>query len=348
MIRSYRSLPLPSLPRPLRRFTLPGGPRPLRRYTLLGLIGLLGYPGLGVTTARVGMLGALGPASLAAQTPERAPAVVELPSSSRAMALGHAFQAGPDADAVFYNPALASRARGFALGIHWLTGASRAFTAAAAGEWFGGGIAIGLQGLEYGADHLEGARPGGLDALVADGPTAVSELAATVAYGRDLLGLRVGVAARLLDQRFDTRRRQDVAWDVGVARALGPGTASLAVRHLAPERTVHGVTSNPPTDVTLGWSGYGRPVGPLDLGLAAAVTRRDDGEFVAGGGLEFGYWPVRGRTFVARVGARRVPEGEASPFTVGGSFWGDMLIVDYAFQPLDGTDGIHRLTLGWR
>ena len=78
------------------------------------------------------------------------------------------------------------------------------------------------------------------------------------------------------------------------------------------------------------------------------MTRRADGEWVVGGGLEFGYWPVRGRTFVARIGARTIPEGEASPLSLGGSFWGDDLVVDYAFQPVDGTDGVHRITLGWR
>jgi hypothetical protein len=120
------------------------------------------------------------------------------------------------------------------------------------------------------------------------------------------------------------------------------------VRNLGPERSLDGVDVRLPTDVTLGWGGYGRPLGPLDLGAAAALGRRADGEVVFGGGLELGYWPVQGRTFVARVGVRNVPEGEASPVTFGGSFWGDRLVLEYAFQPVDDADGLHRVTLGWR
>jgi hypothetical protein len=291
----------------------------------------------------------LGAGPLAAQTPGREPAVVELPAGARAAGLGHAFQADAgDSDAVFWNPALASRAGGFALGLQGLTTAARAFTVSAAAPWYGGGVAVGLQALEYGTDVAPGEREGGIDPLLADGGEAVGELVATVAYGRTLAGFTVGVAGKLVDQRFGDARQQDLAADVGVAHALGPGWASLAVRNLGPERSLDGVDVRLPTDVTLGWGGYGRPLGPLDLGAAAALGRRADGEVVFGGGLELGYWPVQGRTFVARVGVRNVPEGEASPVTFGGSFWGDRLVLEYAFQPVDDADGLHRVTLGWR
>ncbi len=264
------------------------------------------------------------------------------------MGLGQAFQAAPDADAVFYNPALASRAEGFALGVHWLTDAARAFTVSAAMPWWGGGVAVGLQSLEYGVGGASSLGIGGVDRLLTDGPTAVSELAATLAFGREFFGVRVGAAARLVDQRVGGSRRQEIVGDVGLAHDLGPGTIALAVRHLGASDLDAQTPWDPPTDVTLGWSAYGRQVGPLDLGVATAVTRRDDGEFLYGGGVELAYWPVRGRTFVARIGGRTVPEGDASPVTFGGSYWGDVLIVDYAFQPMDGGDGLHRFTLGWR
>jgi hypothetical protein len=64
-----------------------------------------------------------------------------------------------------------------------------------------------------------------------------------------------------------------------------------------------------------------------------------------------GYWPVRGRTFVGRLGAQVVPEGsDASPFTFGFAFWGDDLVVEWAFQPFDGApeSGTHRFSIGWR
>lgn len=294
-------------------------------------------------------LGLMGfPATSTAQTPGGEPAVVELPSSTRAMGLGHAFQAGPDPDGVFYNPALASRARGFALGVHMLTSAARGYTVSAATPWLGGGVAVGLQAMEYGADHGLGQRAGGVDPILADGGTGVSEMAATLAYGRDVFGIRTGLSGRLLDQRFGPVRRQALVLDVGLAHSLGPGTLALAARHLGGEEDGAAGRSDPPTDVTLGWSAWGQPVGPLDLGVATSVTRREDGEVLYGGGIELGYWPVRGRTFVVRMGGVSVPEGEASPLTFGGSFWGDALVLDYAFQPVDGTDGVHRVTVGWR
>lgn len=318
-----------------------------------------------VAPARLGcvVLGAWGaavgfPSPLAAQTPQREPAVVELPASARALGLGHAFQSdAPDPDAVFYDPALASLGQGFALGIHWLTDAARSYTASAAGSWLGGGVALGLRTLEYGTPFAPGERAGGIDPLLGErigsetpggARRGVAEMVATLAFGRTFKGLRIGVAGKLIDQRLGSVRRQDLAADVGVSRSLGPGRASLAVRNLGPDATLGGVDVRLPTDVSLRWGAYGRPVGPVDVGGAAALTRRADGELVAGGGLEVGYWPIQGRTFVARVGFVSVPEGEARPVTFGGSFWGDQVVLDYAFQPVEGTDGVHRLTLGWR
>ncbi len=85
------------------------------------------------------------------------------------------------------------------------------------------------------------------------------------------------------------------------------------------------------------------------MGLSGALTRRDDGELLAGAGLEVGYWPINGRTFVARIGVERVPEGEASPLTLGFAFWGDDLVLEWAFRDF-GTlgEGTHRFGVRWR
>lgn len=98
----------------------------------------------------------------------------------------------------------------------------------------------------------------------------------------------------------------------------------------------------------MGGGFYGRPTGPLDFGMAAEISRRADGEFLAGGGIELGYYPVVGRNFVGRVGFRNVPEGEAKPFSVGGSYWGDDLVVEWGWHPIDGNGGMHTLSVGWR
>ena len=288
------------------------------------------------------------PSELGAQAPERAPVVLGLGSGARALGLGGAFQpdAG-DADAVFVNPALAAQAGGFALGWQRFDAESTMFSLSTASDWYGGGVFGGVQVLDW-TGAAPGQYPGGVDPLLGEGGPGGSEMALTVGYGRSLFGLRAGVGAKYLVQRVGASNAATVALDLGLARQLGPGWLHLTGRNLGAPTTWGDTDVDLPTEVALGWGAYGQPIGPLDLGAAVEVSRRADGELLAGGGLEFGYWPVRGRTFVGRIGLRRVPEGEAAPVSFGGSYWGDALVIDYGFHPVDGTDGIHRITLGWR
>jgi len=287
-------------------------------------------------------------AHAAGQTPGREPILLEIPASTRAMALGNAFQLDSgDGDVLLYNPALLGRASGFAAAVHTFDGGGLAGAMAAATSWGGGGVGLAVQLLEYGRAPL-GTAPGGQDPLLRDGPVGAGELSVAAGYARSLLGVEVGAAARLVDQRVAGGRDATVSVDLGVATDAGPLTVGLAIQHLGRGLETGGAERPLPTLVTLGAGGYGREVGPLDVGVAAAVSRRDDGEVLVGGGIEVGYWPVVGRTFVVRAGARSVPEGDLSPLTFGGSFWGDDVVVEYAFQPVDGGTGIHRVTLGWR
>jgi hypothetical protein len=280
-----------------------------------------------------------------AQTPGREPAVVELAPGARALGLGMALQVGSDdPDLAFVHPALVQDLRGMQVGYTRFGSNASAFGVSAAGDWFGGGVALSVRTLEYpGAAGGPGLRGAGLDDFLGDpnGAPGVSESAATLTYGRTLFGVRLGVSGRLFTQRHGDTRSTGQAADIGAATTLGPLRVALSGRNLAGDPEL-------PEEVVLGAGAYGRPLGPVDVGLAAQVRYRDDGEFVVGGGLEVGYWPIRGRTFVGRVGFRNVPEGEASPVTLGGSFWGDSLVLDYAWQPVDGLDGIHRISVGWR
>ena len=283
-----------------------------------------------------------------AQSPDREPALMEVPASTRAVGLGHAFQLDAlDSDVVFYNPSQVGRGNGMMLSYHRFGATATALGVSAERSWLGGGIAIGLRSLEYGSDG-PGTRLRGLDPLLKRGPVGVSEHVAVAAYARTIGPVRAGVAGKLVNHRAEDDNDTRGAVDVGVSAELGPLRVGLAARNLGGDYVLAGARVHMPEEVTLGAGGYGHQLGPLDLGVAAAVTRRADGEWLAGGGVEMGYWPVSGRTFVGRIGVRRVPEGEALPVTFGGSFWGDDLVVEYAFQPVDGHDGIHRLTVGWR
>lgn len=293
----------------------------------------------------------LAPGNVQAQTPEREPAVVELATGARAMGLGFAPQVGSnDSDLAFVHPALATGLAGFQVGTSLFRDGGTGYSLSAANSgWLGGGVSASIQTLEYLAPG-PGQRPGGLDPLFdRDGSgQGVSETAATLTYARGLFGVDVGVSGRVTTQRFDGSRATTAMADIGAALPIGPLKAALTVRNLGRNPELGGETLSLPTEVVLGVGGYGQQVGPLDMGVAAQVIRRDDGEFLYGGGLEVGYWPIRGRTFVGRIGFRNVPEGDASPVTFGGSFWGDDLVLEYAFQPVSGEDGLHRISVGWR
>lgn len=287
--------------------------------------------------------------ALHAQAPSRGPVVADLGFGARALGMGGAFQPDEgDSDAVFVSPALASETGGFAVGWQRFDTESTALSVSAAREWFGGGVFAGVRTLDYAGAGGPGGYAGGVDPLLSEGGMGAAETAVTVGYGREVFGLRAGIAGSYLLQRFGAGNAATLAVDLGVATDVGPGRLHLTARNLGGPTTWGELEVDLPATVAAGWGAYGRPVGPLDLGGAVDVARRADGEWLVGGGLEFGYWPVRGRTFVARIGARTVPEGEASPLTLGGAFWGDDLNLDYAFQAVDGTDGIHRITLGWR
>ena len=291
------------------------------------------------------------PGTVSAQAEGRLPRVLEVPASTRAMALGDAYMMDSGhADAIFYHPALLVDASGFGLDIESWSGEANAAAASAAMPWFGGGVGIGLQTLQYDVGAGGPARlPPGQDALFASGPAHASERVASVGYGRRIFGLSVGAAAKLVEQRVEAERDATGAFDVSVATDLGPLTVGLTAANLGADMELSSESISLPTRVTLGAGAYGQPLGPLDVGMAAAVTRRDDGEILAGAGIELGYWPITGRTFVARVGVQRVPEGEGSPLTVGFAFWGDDLVLEWAYRDFGGLgEGTHRFGVRWR
>ena len=295
-------------------------------------------------------LAVLCPMHAGAQLREHGPLVLELPSSTRALALGGAFYLfGNDSDAVFFNPALLAGAEGISAAGQRFGAASRLGTVTGATDWASGGVGVGVQMLEYGAQS-RGATELSADegSLSSPGSIGAVEIAAAVDYGRTVKGVRVGIAGKLIDQRLGGRQDATGAVDVGAAADVGPARVGIVVQNLGPGMTFAEVDVPLPHRVTLGASTQVLPFGPLDLGWTAAVSRRADGTVVPGGGMEVAYWPVRGRTFTARVGLRRVPSGSADPFTFGGAFHGDKIVVEYGYQGYDDEKAAHRLGLSWR
>ena len=299
----------------------------------------------------------LAPASLQAQVVGNLPKVLSLPSSTRAMGLGDAYVLTErHADVLFYHPALVTRASGFGIDVQRWGAEASSTTASAATTWFGGGVAVGLQTLQYSAPGLT--VPDGPDHLFTAGPVPVSERVATVALARTLKGFELGVAGKLVEQRVSTARNTISLADLSVARGLGPLMVSATVKDLGPqpfdtdedEGEDEEDDEDPrPTRFVVGAGAYGQQVGIFDLGLAAQLSLSSD-ETRVGGGVEVGYWPIQGRTFVARVGVQKVPAGsDASPVTLGFSYWGDDLVLEWAFQDFgDLGEATHRFGVRWR
>ena len=288
---------------------------------------------------------------VAAQTEGSLPRSFDLPASTRAMGLGGAYMMNArQADAIFYHPSLLRQATGFGVDFQRWGSQSSSSSAAAATSWLGGGVGVGLLTLQYGAPG-EGvaAAPAGQDHLFELGRSPVSERVATVGLARRFFGIDFGLSAKLVEERIADARDAETQFDMGASREVGPLTVGLTVRDLGKEPVV-GDGGFEPGRVLLGVGSYGWVLGPLDVGVAAAADI-GGGDTVLAGGVEVGYWPIRGRTFVGRVGVMGVPAGsKAGPFSFGFAFWGDNLVAEWAFVPVSGaTDGgTHRFGLHWR
>lgn len=289
------------------------------------------------------------PVPAVGQTPATPPRVLSLPASVRAMALGGAYMMNANhADALFHHPALLAGATGFGLDVQRWNGAGTAAAASAVTGWLGGGIGIGLQVLTAGLPESGEPGTGLQDDLLTHGPVPLSEQVATLGYARRLFGVQFGVTGKLVDLRLDGARSSTLLADVGAARALGPVTVGLTVKDLGndPFESDGDFT---PARVSLGVGSYGKQVGPMDVGFTGAVSRSSDDTRI-GGGLELGYWPISGRTFVARIGVQTTPEGsEADPVTFGFAFWGDRVVLEWAYQGFGGLEAAtHRFGMRWR
>jgi len=301
-------------------------------------------------SSRLIILAALAaPTSVAAQMSGSLPRVLELPASTRAMALGDAYMMNAQhADALFYHPALLTEASGFGLELQrWGTN-STATAASAAMQWLGGGVGIGLLSLQYGAPGTgRDAAPAGQDHLFELGSTPVSERVAVLGYAREIFGFSVGMAGKLVEERVGTARDAEAMVDLSVAREVGPITVGVTARDWGREPIVETGGANP-NRLVLGAGAYGQQVGIFDVGISGALSYSED-QTVVSGGLEVGYWPINGRTFVGRIGIQQVPEGSAGPVSFGFAFWGDDIVVEWAYRPFGDLDaGTHRFGVRWR
>ena len=226
------------------------------------------------------------------------PLILELLTSTRALALGGAFWIGSGAHAVFHHPALISgQSLDFSLGgsyrgdgdndRHERDGDSREhdrqgfgsddddsnharhdaiyMALSASGAWLGGTVAVGLAVFDYGAGRdfdvpERGRTPSERDRSDAVGRSwpGATEFVGTVGYAREVFGFDVGAAAKLVGQSLAGSRGRTVAADFGVARGIGPVSAALTVQNLGPDLGLGDGYTPLPKRVVLGAGTQGR------------------------------------------------------------------------------------------
>ncbi len=214
---------------------------------------------------------AFGAAPCVGQSDGSAPLVLELPASTRALGLGGAFVLSVvDNDAVFYHPGLLDAARGAGLAVQRYRSSSTMGVLSAATEWFGGGLALGVQVLSYGAggpalDDI----PDDANELLSSGSSGVSELVGSLGYGREILGFRAGIVGKVIEQRVGGERDATVAIDVGIVRSLWGVTLGASAQNLGWGLRIGSGDLPLPSRVTVAASTRSRPVGPLDVRVVA-------------------------------------------------------------------------------
>ncbi|MBK92209.1 MAG: hypothetical protein CME27_07130 [Gemmatimonadetes bacterium] len=298
--------------------------------------------------------------AISAQSHSVLPRTTILPASTRAMALGDSYVLNSvKADMLFYHPALLARATGFGGSLQRWGSASSAASMSGAFEFLGGTLGIGLRTLQYGTESEDELHaPLGQDHHFRPGGERSYERTASIGYGRELWGaLSLGLAIDLLEIRLESLQQNIMLIDFGISADLGPIGVGLTAHDIG-NKPFHDVPDEPfedfgsrPSRIVLGAGTYGQEVGIFDVGFAAnaGVDRQDS--LTYGAGAEIGYYPVRGRTFVLRIGLQHVPQkSEMSPFTTGFAFWLDDFTIEWAFRPVNSAPerGSHRFGISWR
>lgn len=281
-----------------------------------------------------------------------APVVLQLPASTRALGMADAFPiGGSDSDAIFYNLAMSQNIAGITAGAQrWGAGATMLSLSGGA-EWWGGRVAIGVLSLDYSAPiPIEGGTDGDFDEriLFDQGPQR-SEAVLAVGYTRRIKGIRLGAVAKVIDQRRFSERETTAALDLSGGHVFGLVAVGLSVQNigLSADFDVGGEVDSPLEATLAAASSRAFPLGPLDVQPALSVSYMADGRFVPAAGVEVGYWPIQGRTFIARVGVRDPLSDDAKPFTIGAGFAGDRISLDWAWVPFDEGSS-HRFGIRWR
>jgi hypothetical protein len=284
------------------------------------------------------------------QEPAHGPIVLRLPASARIAAMANAGVASNDGDALLYNPGMLPVARGMAVSVQRYGSAGTAGAFANVTQLGSLSFGVGAQFVDWtaatGEPYREQVRGGGTALFRREGISASSS-AFTMGVARTIKGLRLGASVKYAEDRIGTDHDGTVAADVGMYLPLGPANLAFTVQNLGAGTDLRGQPGTLPRRIGLG---YGGGLVPLwehwDLGAQMQVTLEHDLFLRPAGGVELGYVPIEGVSFIVRTGLRLPRERDESLVTGGLGVTVDRLSLDYAVEPFrDGRPVSHRIGL---
>jgi len=302
---------------------------------------------------RIAILAAIAACLISPRAPAQASGssvpLLELPASTRALALGNAFvAAGNDEASIFYNPAQLATVPKLSAGLsvqQWFLGQTVA-AAAAAVHAFHGTAAIGLQVLDYGSSERSFDDGGGLGEPTG-AEISAGDYVASIAYAVSISKLRVGATGKYVSQRLVDESGGTGALDLGAALDVKGVTLAASLQNVGGEISLAGDRRALPRLVRVGAAIPVHGVGPVDL-LATVELTHMDGETEPFGGVEVEYQAPGGVTILGRVGALDRPTGaDISPVAFGGGVRALHFALDYAYEGSAVFGAMHRVGVRW-
>ena len=282
--------------------------------------------------------------SAAAQDHQYAPLIVRLPSSARYLAMGNAAMGSRDDDVLFYNPAQIVVARGMSASAEQFSSTIHGGALSSVTRFNSGGIALGAEMLS-GRVHAN-SYPLGIGDLSTPNRrgTSLTSLVVSAGFAQVYKSLRVGVAAKYVEDDVDGFQLGRGLVDIGLSKDLFRGyTFGLALQNLGKRNTLFGESIDLPTRLTFG-AANGRQAGPFDLLMTAEVSAMRGGWIAPAGGAELAYSWLDGYTVALRAGARRPMQGQ-EPMTAGAGLTIDRVSFDYALETAAHSRFGHRIGL---
>lgn len=283
--------------------------------------------------------------------------VLELPASTRSLAMGDAFAASGGDDAIiFYNPSqlgTIGSAMSASISVQRYVGSST-LGAVALSAQLGrrGTLGLGVQVLDYGSaeEILPSDGSGSFPGIATGGTVEGSDYAAVLGYAIRLGRGRAGVATKYVAQRLAGTNGGTAAVDLGTAFDVGRGaTIAFSVQHLGSDLELGGVSAPLPRRARLGGSLPFKLVKSLDVVMVAEVSRTRGSDFASAAGAEVGWVSSAGLVLYGRAGYRDQPaQADLSPASFGGGFRAGSLTLDYAIQRFYDLGPTHRIGARWK